>query len=114
MKTEAHVWKQTVLGWLIANKGHPIHVVKYEQLKLDTKGELERIMEFLQIPYSRRQLERVVQAGYSVFKRKHRDVEYYTQAQKEYVRDIVRITSTIIAKAGYEPITDYEVARYLK
>lgn len=101
------MWEQTVLGWLIANRGHPIHVVKYEQLKLDTKGELEKIMKFLQVPYSRRQLDRVVHAGYSEFKRKHKHVEYYTEAQREYVGDIVRVTSTIITKAGHKPIMDY-------
>lgn len=95
---EAMTWYQTVKGWVMNNMKHPILVVKYEDMVQNTKLELERILEFVQVPYSRQQLVRVVEAGYREYKRPH-DVEFehYTVKQKEYVCSLVAAVAPVLA-----------------
>lgn len=105
VRREAVVWQETVLGWLVHNMDHPVLVTRYEDLKEDTGRELERILFFLQVPYSRQRLEEVVREGYSEY---HRPPEvqfpHYTETQTEFVKEVVRRTSEAV---GYVQMSDY-------
>ena len=82
--------------------------MKYEDFKVDSKRELERILNFLEVPYSRSQLDKVVSEGYNAYHRpKGEEFEHYTEAQKSHIREIVRRTSETISNHGYQAITDY-------
>lgn len=106
--TEAVVWEQTVLGWLVNNMNRPILVTKYEDFKLNTKEEMQRILDFLQVPYSRQQLNKVLVEGYNEYRRPRGvEFEHYTESQKKFVMDIVRRTSDAISGFNYVEITDY-------
>lgn len=96
MRSEIKVWQETVYAWLVNNMNHPVLVVEYEDLKQHTKRELERILDFLQVPYSAQQLEKVVREGYRTYQRSHKeDFQYYTESQQEYVRSILMSTSKL-------------------
>lgn len=72
-------------------------------MQVDTKTELKRILDFLQVPYSRQHLEVVVQEGYSQYRRQEAiQFEHYTQSQKAYVKEIVRSTLDTIRGSNYE------------
>ena len=102
---EAIVWQQTVLAWLINNKNRPVMAVKYEHLKVDTRKEIEKILHFVSVPYSRRQLEKVLREGYDEYRRPHgKEFEHYTDSQKRYVRNIV---SSIASSYDQLDISDY-------
>lgn len=111
MKKEALVWQQTVLGWLVPRKVYPVLVVKYEELVLDTKAQLERIVNFLQVPYSKRQLDIVVHDAHQLYKRQlgvaGSGLGLYTEAQKKYMGNIVKVTSSLIVKYGHRPLIEY-------
>ena len=88
---ESSKWKDTVLGWLLPQV-RPVLLVRYEDLKLDPRGELKRMLAFLGVPYIREQLELVVQEKYEEFRRPHvqRKMEgYFTRAQKAVVKNMV-------------------------
>ena len=108
MQAQAVVWKQTVLGWLVSsqNQSGPVLVTKYEDMQQDPGRELERILSFLQVPYSRERLRVVVKEGYKEFhRRSERQFEHYTRSQREYVGEIIRRTQEVISDAGY--VEDY-------
>lgn len=75
-----------MLAWVSNNHNHPVLVVMYEDLKKDTLTELKRMLDFLQVPYSRSRLIEVVSRGYSTYKRQHvEEFDHYTTEQREVV-----------------------------
>ena len=79
-----------MLGWLLHNMGRPVTSLRYEDLLANPKLELENILKFIHIPYSREQLDLVVKEGYSEYRRPQRAMfEHYTDKQKALVKDVV-------------------------
>lgn len=119
-------WYRTVKGWLVdilaakeldsnqhaVDKKHRILVVKYEDLLQDTKFELERILKFVRVPYSSKQLHAVVSSGYREYKRHHdAEFEHYTKTQEEFVNGLVTGLQLILHNSGYESLN---LTGYLK
>ena len=99
MRMEALTWYQTVQGWLMS---HQTLAVKYEDLLKDTKQQLLRILDFVGVPYSRQQLERVVRAGYEEYQRPPgAKFEHYTEEQKTYVRQLVQSIITALKTSDH-------------
>ena len=59
-----HVWLADGIS-----KGHPILVVRYEDLKSDTAKEVKRMLEFLQFDYEEEELETKITADFNTFHR---------------------------------------------
>lgn len=112
MHTEAVVWFMTVKGWLVnlrqdvpAAKKNPVIVVTYEDLLQNTQRELEKILRFVRVPYSSKQLHAIVSAGYKEYKR-HHDAEFecYTASQKKYVNRFVTELNSSLKNSGYNTL----------
>ena len=96
-------WQETVLAWTVNNGGHPVIVVKYEDMKTNISRELQRMLDFLQVSYTEMQLQSVVSKGYNTFKRNHSlddDFEHFTPAQRLFVNLLVRTTKTKLEEHG--------------
>ena len=91
------IWERTVLAWVLNNHRHPVLVIKYEDLKNNTEEEIEKMLDFLQVPYSRSRLREVVTRGYEAYKRPHRDeFDHYTVEQRATIRAaIVRVANSL-------------------
>ena len=50
-------------------KGRPVHIVKYEDLKLATLKEVKRMLDFLQFPYEEEELKERITTDFSTFYR---------------------------------------------
>lgn len=114
MHTGAVEWQETVLAWIVNNGGHPVIVVKYEDMKTNTSMELQRMLDFLQFPYSETQLQSLVSKGYNTFKRNHSldgDFERFTPAQRLFVNSLVRTTNTKLEEHGLAD--KYNLTSYL-
>ncbi len=61
--------------------------MRYEDLKRDVMTQLKRMLEFLEIPYSKEAVEKRMRKTYDNFHRRHddNDFDYYTFEQREYV-----------------------------
>lgn len=95
---EVKVWQETLLVFLLHNYNHPVMVVRYEDLKKNTKYELRRMLDFMQVPYRQSQLDKIVNKGYSKYKRKKtlKEFDHYTLEQREYVRSVIKETADIL------------------
>ena len=96
-------WQETVLAWTVNNGDHPVIVVRYEDMKTNISRELQRMLDFLQVPYTETQLQSVVSKGYNTFKRNHSlddDFEHFTPAQRLFVKSLVRTTKTKLEEHG--------------
>ena len=92
MFQQANEWQQTIQSWVTADLNHPVLAVKYEDLRLDTVAELERVLDFLQTPYSTLILEELAlniqEDNLSVV---------YTTDQRHYVNSIIKSTIETLA-----------------
>ena len=65
-------------------------VVKYESIKTDLINEMERMLNFLSVPFSTEALKKRMIGGFEIFHRAHaKELEHFTSKQKEYVRQQV-------------------------
>ena len=91
-------WKERTINWVFNNHSHPVHVVSYEDLKRDTVGEVEKILDFLRFPYSHNDLVERLRQDYTVFQRPHTndDFQHFSPEQKENLRTTLL---TVMARA---------------
>ena len=97
--TQALRWQRTIFAWMVNNMGHPVVVVKYEDMKANTSKELRRMLNFLQVPYTEAQFQSVVTSGYEKFRRHHSsqdDYDHYTSEQRAFVNSVIRTTHSIL------------------
>ncbi len=94
---EAVEWQNTIIGWLLRNKEHPVMVVKFEDLKRSTVVEVKRMLDFLLVPYTMEKVLEVVGSEFAEFRRKHQQsFEHFTPEQKEFVTQVLRTTMKLL------------------
>ena len=78
-------WIQRLSNWVLDNHRHPVHVVSYEDLKRDTVKEVEKILDFLQFPYTHEEVVERLRVDYTDFQRVHihDDFQHFSPEQKE-------------------------------
>ena len=84
-----------MLGWLLYNMGRPVIVVTHEDFKANPKIVLEKILGFVGVPYSKEQLDLVINEGFNEYRRppQRAKFDHYTKTQKALVRDVVYDTA---------------------
>ena len=65
-KTTIKLWSSYFSTWLVNGTrwGHPVHVVKYEDLKADTLVEVKKMLYFLQFHYEEEDLRKRLANNY--------------------------------------------------
>ena len=89
-------------GWGIHYALWPILVVKFERVKQDMIAEVERMMEFLGVPYNEAEVRRRLAEDFGLFHRHHHlSIDPYTSEQRLFVRRaIVQAMEFIKAKTN--------------
>ena len=84
-------WSDRLRQWVINQDKHPVHILRYEDLKHDTVGEVEKTLDFLNVSYDSETLRSKLSVDYSEFQRPHdRDeFEHYSVKQKEFLRSVL-------------------------
>jgi len=84
---------------------HITHVVKYENLLVDLRTELKKMLDFLGHPYKEADLNcTMYSASTEAFHRNHsyRVLDKYTQEQKAAVNKQLKIANKILQKYSIE------------
>ena len=95
-------------------KGHPVLVVKYEDLRSDSLTQAKKMLEFLKVPYSDEELERRMMIKDSEnFHRKNQsgNFNYYTFEQKQYLKRMIQKAVTYLKE--HNNGTTYGIEDYL-
>lgn len=98
-------WQKTIVEWFVksVNFSHPIMVVRYEDIKEDHVTQVERMLNFLEFPFDKTELEEKLNRGFETFKRPHREeFEHYTPEQKKYVNTMLLDTIKILTQHNME------------
>ena len=109
----AFYWQRMMISWAEYSKTHPLLVVHYEDLKADTVGEVQKILEFLAIPSISKDFAQRMEEGYIRFHRKKdQEFEHYTSDQKRFLNEIVADTKRTLSEKGLQDI--FHLDRYLE
>ena len=101
VRVKGREWRTMIESYTIHNSGHSVLIVKYEELKSHPLEVLVRMLDFLQQPYKEQELGRLVEAGYTVFYRAHRDAfEHFTAEQCGFVLSEVQAAVDLLDGAG--------------
>ncbi len=85
------MWQSFFVGWLLNSHGHPVLVVRFEDLKADIMKEVKRMLEFLKVPYSEEELTKRMMQDTGTFRREHHKVfDHFTAEQRSTVRSAIR------------------------
>ena len=105
-------WHNSVVKWAKFGKKRPLLVVYFEDLKTNYTGEVERMLDFLQISYSKEQLEERLKPGFTLFKRNHsKAFEHYTIEQKATIMRMIARTKKELEDNGIQDVI--QIQRYL-
>ena len=91
---QAQKWKNMIYNHIIKRRPtHPLLVVRYEDLKRDLVGEVQRMLDFLDITIERDELvQRLQQNSFSKYHRNHtRSSQFnpYTPSQIKYWNSVI-------------------------
>ena len=93
------VWQQYFIGWVIKGLGHPVLVVRYEDLETDRIGQMKRMLDFLRVPYSEVELLKRMEVDLESFRPKnHIDFEHFTPKQRDCVQRVITETLGVLKK----------------
>lgn len=104
---QSRKWKMIVAENMLKNRGHPVFVVYYEQLKtshllqvtillnwaiciVTPLQQVQQVLEFLQFPFSKKALTSAVKDGFSFYYRNHTDsFQHFTQQQRTAINSAI-------------------------
>ncbi len=102
-------WLRQIGGWLTLAKDYPILVVRYEDLKADTLGQVERMLDFLGVPYTEEEIKRRLGEGFPTFYRNHTDsFEHFTPYQRVFIEDVVDEAVSVLKRYGVEGVMNFD------
>ena len=65
-------WLAMMRNWIAGNKGHPVLVIRYEDIKLNPVREVKKMLRFLNIEYDEHEVEERLQKDFSIYHREHK------------------------------------------
>ena len=96
----AYRYQRTVERWL-KEPTIPTIVVRYEDLVTDTRTQLQRMLEFLQYPYTKERLDCVINHQVETFHRKHNhEFDPFTTRQRQKLHDVMKAIEPLLNKHG--------------
>ena len=105
-------WQTMAVTWCEYAKTNPLLVVHYDDLKADTVGEVQKMVEFLGMPSRHRDLAERLKGDYTTFKRnKDQDFEHFTPDQKKLLNQLVTETKRKMVEKGLQDI--FQLERYM-
>lgn len=97
--SKAPQWSAMIKNWIAPNRGHPVLVIRYEDVKLSPAKEVKKMLRFLNVEYNDTVVEERLKQDFTIYhrqKRQNRDV-YSTELRgfvnsvlsdaEKYVRD---------------------------
>lgn len=107
--TNAVVWQDTLIGWLVNNHHHRVLVVKYEDLVSNTDSEVMMMLDFLDYPYSLTAISRRLGREYDEFHRRKSNTttfDRFTVKQMMFVEKVIENSLRILRSHGLLEMCD--------
>ena len=107
LREEVPRWQSMMKDWVTSHGRHAILVVKYEDLKKNATFQVKKILNFLQIPYKKGDVEARLAEGFNSFHRTHKpDFEHYTPGQRERILRAIKDTIELLNNTRLSHVLD--------
>lgn len=108
-------WLKVYTRWFtsaITNK-IPLLVVRYEDIKQDKVGQVEKMLEFLNFEYAHNDISDKIQEDFTLFRRGHYQdqFEHYTDKQKRLIN--YNILKAVKELNGYDVNNSFRLEEYV-
>ena len=91
-------WTNSIINWLYVYKG-PILVVEYEELKKDVAKQLQHMLDFLEHPYTDRDIQCVLNKQMETFHRhKDRQFDPFTVKQRKFIQTSILKVAKLLSR----------------
>lgn len=98
-------WQDVIKNWFLSNSQCRVLVVTYEALKNDSRAEVSRMLQFLNVGYGRLE-ERL---NTSFHRNKHpKEFQHFTKQQRVYVNNLLKDVSFLVNTSEKSHILDVE------
>jgi len=96
VRGDSTAWQKHVSAW-IGHARRPTLVVQYENLQINLDGELRRMLDFLEHPYTEDDIQCTVHSSMDGFHRKHtKQLNPYTPSQTQFLLDKIHLVDNIL------------------
>ena len=105
VRSRAPQWLAMMKNWIAGNRGHPVLVIRYEDIKLNPVLEVKKMLRFLNVQYDDYVVEKRLQEDFSIYHRQqkyNRDV--YSKKLREFVNSVLNEAETFVNDNGLEHI----------
>ena len=97
-----------ISSYIIKRRQQSVLVVRYEDIKTDTLGEVKRMLDFLKYPYSDAELRGKLEEDFTTFYRNHSySFDHFTASQKDYFNDIVAGVAKSVSSNIGDKLNEY-------
>ena len=109
--SRAPQWLAMIRNWIAGNRGHPVLVIHYEDMKLSPVREVKKMLRFLNVEYNDDIVEKRLWQDFSVYhrhKKQNRDV--YSKQLRAFVNSVLSDAEKYVSDNGLEDvvqISDY-------
>ena len=96
-------WKARIKNWVLDSiNSHPVHIVRYENMRSNTTSEVAKMLSFLHIPFNKVTLADKLQNDFTTFKRKHTsdNFEHLSSSQKQHIKSVLIDTIELAESAN--------------
>lgn len=111
VRSMAPQWLAMIKNWVAGNRGHPVLVIRYEDIKLNPVREVKKMLRFLNVEYDDYKVEERMQKDFSIYHRQWKKIgDVYSKKLREFVNTILSEAETFINDNGLEhvvQISDY-------
>ena len=109
VKSNAVIWQDTVMGWVVNNHGHRVMVVRYQDLQKDANSEVMMMLDFLEFPYTLTTVNKKLAKNYNEFHRKHSNTtsfQHFTSEQREFIKSVIQNSILLLQSQGLLEVCD--------
>ena len=95
-------WVKMLYSYLVLNHHNPVLTVRYEDLLADPAQQVWRILNFLEMPMSRTDIEQRLWVGYEEFHRRKSKAgfDHFTAEQRERMQAILQNATHLLDSIG--------------
>ena len=88
--SKAPQWLAMIKNWIAPNRGHPVLVIQYEDVRLSPAKEVKKMLRFLNVEYNATEVEERLKQDFTIYhrhKRQNRDV--YSKELQAFVNSVL-------------------------
>lgn len=107
--SKAPQWLAMIKNWIAPSRGHPVLVIRYEDVKLSPVKEIKKMLRFLNVEYNATVVEERLKQDFTIYhrhKKQNRDV--YSKELRSFVNSVLSDAEKFVHDNGLQDIVQID------